>query len=274
LIKILITGGQGFIAKNIFRELKKLKKYQIFATYRKNLKKEPYVNWIKVKNLKSSTINQFNFDVVLDLAWYDLDNYNSKTHLKQVFEHLVFYKKLIKNNKKINIFSFGTCLEYGLREGKLSEKIKTAPKINYAKGKDLLRKKIMLLRKKYNYSLNWIRLFYIYGEGQEKKKIYTQFINDIKSKKKFFYMSKGSQKRDYINIKKVVRIIIILIKKNVNCGVINLCTGKPISIIQQVKKWKKKFNSKIFLKTNHFMTPIYEPEIFYGSTKKLNKIIN
>lgn len=274
MIKILITGGQGFIAKNIIKELKKLKKYQIYATSRKNLKKEKSVNWIKIKNLKSSSINQFNFDIVLDLAWYDLDNYNSKTHLKQVFEHLIFYKKLIKNNKKVNIFSFGTCLEYGLREGKLSENFKSDPKINYAKGKDLLRKKIMSLRKRYNYSINWLRLFYIYGEGQEKKKIYTQFINAIKSKKKFFPMSKGTQKRDYINIKKVVRIIIILLNKNINGGIINLCTGKPISVIQLVKKWKKRFNSKIILKTNQFKTPSYEPEIFYGSTKKLNKIIS
>jgi dTDP-6-deoxy-L-talose 4-dehydrogenase (NAD+) len=275
LKKILITGSQGFIGKNLIKNLVNEKKFEIHATCRKKfIKNYKNVKWIKVKNLQSDSINKFKYDILVDLAWYDLDNYNSQTHIKkQVTEHFVFYKKLLKKNKKINIFSFGTCLEYGLREGKLVENMISDPKINYARGKDILRKKIMYLKKKYDFSINWLRLFYIYGEGQEKRKIYSQFINAIKSRKKFFIMSKGTQKRDYIHIKSVVKIIIILIRKNVNVGIINLCTGNSIRVIDLVRKWKKKFKSNIKLKIGSLDIPNYEPQIFYGSVKKLNNII-
>lgn len=274
-MKILITGGQGFMGQYLIEYFEKFSKHKIFATYRKiKNKKKSSVTWIKIQNLKSNNIYKFDYDVVIDLAWYDLNNYRASSHLKkQVLEHLFFFRKLLKKNKKINIFGFGTCLEYGLREGKLSENMKPSPQVNYAKGKDSLRKKIMFLRKKYNYSINWLRLFYIYGEKQEKKKIFTQFIHAVKSKKKFFFMSKGTQERDYIHINTVVKIIAFLVNKNINGGIINICSGNAIKVINLVKTWKKKFKSKIILKTNKLEVPTYEPQIFYGCIKKLNKIM-
>ena len=94
---ILVTGSTGLIGSLVLKHLKKTS-YNIFCTYRskrgKNFNK---VNWIKTKYLKSNRFNNLKFDILLDLAWDDLDNYKLNSHIKfQVKEHLNLYKNLIK----------------------------------------------------------------------------------------------------------------------------------------------------------------------------------
>jgi nucleoside-diphosphate-sugar epimerase len=275
LKNILVTGGTGFIGRNLINLLIKKKVFKIFSTYRSDSVKRPKnVYWIKVQSLDKFNFETYNFDILIDLAWYDLDNYNAKSHLhRQVKEHLVFYKKLLNKNKNINIYTAGTCLEYGLAEGKLLEKTVGRPIVNYAIGKNNLKKKIFELKKKYNFGFNWLRFFYIYGKGQEQKKLYTIFTQAIKKKHKYFKMSNGNQSRDYLNIDKITNLLFELILKDQSNGVINICSGRPSKVIDLIRGWKKQLNSKIILKRNIFSIPKHESFSFYGCNKKLKGIL-
>ena len=75
-------------------------------------------------------------------------------------------------------------------------------------------------------------------------------------------------------MKDVAKILLNLMNKNSDFGIINICSGKPIKVIDLVKYWKKKLNSKIILDSGQLSIPNYEPYIFYGDNKKLKKIIN
>ena len=81
-------------------------------------------------------------------------------------------------------------LEYGKREGKLKESLKLSPITNYGFGKYLLKKTLELQNKKFNFT--WLRLFYMYGNKQPDRTLYTQFINAIKKRKKFLRCQKVS----------------------------------------------------------------------------------
>ena len=87
-------------------------------------------------------------------------------------------------------------------------------------------------------------------------------------------MSKGDQKRDYMNVKDVAKILLNLINKDSDFGIINICSGKPVKIIDLVKYWKQNLNSKIIFERGLLSIPSYEPYIFYGDNKKLKKIIH
>lgn len=273
--KILITGGTGFIGRNILSELSKSKKYIIFSTYRKKKIRIKNVNWIKIKTLKSDKFKDESFDVLLDLAWYDLDNYNSLSHINsQVHEHLALCKNLLKSNNNMSLYIIGTSLEYGFREGKLNEKFIPRPHVNYSKGKNMYRKNLIKIKKKVNFKLTWLRPFYIYGDNQQKRTLYSQFKRAVKKKHKKFKMSKGDQKRDYLDVRKVAKILINLINKNTEFGIVNICSGKPVRIIDLVESWKKNLNSKIILERGLLSIPKHEPYFFYGDNKKLKMIIN
>jgi len=274
LKNILVTGSTGLIGSLVIKHLKKTSN-NLFCTYRnKPIKNYKKINWIKTKNFYSKSFNILKFDILLDLAWYDLDNYQSNSHIKsQVSEHFNLYKNLIKKNSKISIYSVGTCLEYGKREGILRENFKPRPIINYAIAKNLLRKKTLNLQNKKQFNFTWLRLFYMYGNNQPERTLYSQFLKTIKKKEKIFKMSKGEQFRDYLTVEKIALLIFKLVLKDSNFGNINLCSGKGVKIKNLVNKWKKKMNPKLKIERGALMMHKHEAYNFYGCNKKLNRIL-
>ena len=271
---ILITGSTGFLGQYVL-DLFLKNKYKVYCTYvDKYNNKSNKITWIKTKKLFSYKFKIIKFDILLDLAWYDLDDFNSKTHNQiQVSEHLNFYKSLVKVNPYISIYTVGTCLEYGSREGQLKESYKSKPVTNYAIGKDKLRKKTELLKKNSNFNFTWMRIFYIYGVNKRKKTIYSQFIDSVNKNKKTFEMSKGNQIRDYLPVEKLAQFIFKLTIQNSEFGIVNLCSGKGIKLIKLVNTWKKKLKSKIKIRTGALKMYNYEPMNFFGCNNKLKKIL-
>ena len=133
---------------------------------------------------------------------------------------------------------------------------------------------LFLYKKKNNFNLTWMRIFYIYGSNQRNKSIFSQLknFNTIQSGK-FFALTEGKQLRDYMHVTTLAKKIIDLSFLNKNFGIINVCSGKPISVKNLVLKWKNKFRWKIKLKFGSKSLKKYEPNSFWGSTHKLKTIL-
>jgi len=80
-------------------------------------------------------------------------------------------------------------------------------------------------------------------------------------------------KRDYVDIKYVSDIFFKIYQKNCNFGVVNLSSGKNISLKKLVSIIKSKFQVKPNVLYKVFEQRKYEPERFYGCNKKLKYII-
>lgn len=278
MIKIAVTGASGFIGTELIKYLSSKKNCKILAIYNKTKPKIIKKNTIEYKkvNLKYKYKNFFKLldspDILIHLAWSNLDNYKSKSHLSitEPF-HYYFLNNIIKNGLK-NLFCAGTCFEYGKIEGALFENMKTKPDNNYGKSKVLLLQKIIKLKKNYNFNLVWGRFFYIYGKTQ-KNTIYSQLLKSINNKAKIFKMSKGLQKRDYLPISKLIEYIFLLSFYQKDFGIVNICSGKPIYLKSLVKKWIKELDSKITIDYNFYPYNDYEAMEFWGSNNKLKKSI-
>ena len=86
-------------------------------------------------------------------------------------------------------------------------------------------------------------------------------------------MSKGDQLRDYLPVEKVADYIVQISLQNKITGVINCCSGEPVSIEELVKNHLKKRKKSIKLNLGYYDYPDYESMAFWGDTKKLNTII-
>jgi dTDP-6-deoxy-L-talose 4-dehydrogenase (NAD+) len=56
-------------------------------------------------------------------------------------------------------------------------------------------------------------------------------------------------------------------------GIINCCSGKPITVEQFVRNYLKKIEKNIKLNLGYYPYPDYEPMEFWGDTAKLNPIL-
>ena len=74
-----------------------------------------------------------------------------------------------------------------------------------------------------------LRFFLVYGPHQNKNKIVSHaIINCLMNKK--FYLSKGVQKRDYCYIDDITRAIFLALKSKHNGEIINIGSGKPLTV--------------------------------------------
>jgi dTDP-6-deoxy-L-talose 4-dehydrogenase (NAD+) len=284
--KILITGATGFIGQNVVKYLLGRPQglsQQIITTsieskeeaIRKfSLLKE--TNYIQ-KDLNDREKNYFSFfqkpDAVIHLSWEGLPNYNELFHIERNLPNNYFFiKNMIINGLK-DVSIAGTCFEYGLQEGILSEDTPTKPSIQYGLAKDTLLKFVESLHKYYDFDLKWVRIFYPYGDGQSPKSLWSQMQNAILNKQDVFNMSKGDQLRDYLPVKKVAEYISKIAMQNNVTGAINCCSGTPVSVKQFVENFFAEHNYNIKLNLGYYPYPDYEPHAFWGNTTKLETII-
>tara|TARA_B100000787_G_C16194793_1_gene299968 strand:- start:1273 stop:2106 length:834 start_codon:yes stop_codon:yes gene_type:complete len=275
-LKILITGASGFIGKNLVSKLlKKKNQITVIVRNKKKIKDQEWYNRVEVFEgdifKKKNIFFNKHYDVLIHLAWDKLDNFNSIKHHQNLEKHKRFIESALKNKIKRFIFA-GTCQEYGQINGKLNENMKIKPSTSYSKSKNELRKFIFSKKKDFNITIQWIRIFYLYGKYQSKDTLFGLLDEAIKRKKKIFNMSSGEQIRDYLDIKNLCKIFSLLLYNSKVNGVVNGCSGKKIKLIDLVKKYIGK--NKIILNRGYYKIPKYEQMYFWGCCKKLNKLFH
>ncbi|WP_206023231.1 NAD(P)-dependent oxidoreductase [Runella sp. CRIBMP] len=282
-MKVLVTGASGFIGNQVVNNLLS-QKHQVIATSRDENKVRQKTWYNKVKYIPfdisnfDSNLNLYEYfnrpDVLIHLAWDGLPNFLDIVHIeKNLFTHYQFLKNYIQNGGK-HITAIGTCLEYGKNEGCLSEDKVPEPDCAYAIAKDSLRRFIEELQKNQFFIFHWIRLFYMYGEGQYSKALLSQLDTAVQKGDSVFNMSGGEQLRDYLSIDKVAQNIVAIALQKKIVGIINCCSGQPISVRRLVEDYISKNNYSIKLNFGFYPYPNYEPLAFWGNNQKLNNIIN
>ena len=268
-MKIAVTGATGFIGRHVLAELAK-REIEVVAIVRPSTTKSlsHSVHSIIPLDLHDAPQDVFakmgHPDVLIHLAWDGLPNYRSLHH----FEHELpaqyrFLKNLVESGLSTLVVT-GTCLEYGMQSGPLSENMETRPCVPYGFAKDTLRRQLELLKQARSFSLIWTRLFYLYGEGQNEASLWAQLNRAVQRGDKVFNMSGGEQLRDYLPVIEAARQIVSHACTGKDAGVVNICSGKPVSIRNLVEGWIRENSWSIKLNLGHYPYPDYEPMAFWG----------
>lgn len=274
-MKVAVTGASGFIGRHVLAELERRSVEATVVLRPASVAIVPRAKLVVVHmDLQNPPANAFELmgapDVLLHLAWGGLPNYKSQQHVEQELPaQYRFLKELIESGLK-NLLVTGTCFEYGMQSGPLREDMEPQPSNPYGFAKDMLRRRLESLKNVQSFALTWARLFYLYGDGQAVSSLLPQLTEAVKRGDKVFNMSGGEQVRDYLPITEVAQCLVSLALGSRDSGIVNVCSGRPISIRNLVEGWIRNNDWSIKLNLGHYPYPDYEPMAFWGERRKLD----
>ena len=278
-MKILVTGATGFLGQHVVRKLVE-HGYDVIAIARHE-KPAKQFDWYSQVKFISYDIHQMepslkywgNPKTVMHLAWSGLPNYQKLHHLeKNLPAQMRFLRSLLEQGAK-QLLVTGTCLEFGRQNGPLSTQMLTIPENSYAIAKDTLRKWLQCYQAEKDFILQWVRLFYMYGPGQNPNSVLSQLDRAIENGDNVFNMSGGEQLRDYLPIEEVSRQLVNIVGFPNVQGIIHCCSGKPISIKRLVENHIAKRNASIELNLGYYPYPDHEPMAFWGNHENTSAVI-
>jgi nucleoside-diphosphate-sugar epimerase len=277
-LRIAVTGASGFIGRHVLSELAH-QPVEVTAVTRDAAKLADAGSGIRIVELDIANPHVDDYerlhrpDVLIHLAWDGLPNYDSLRHFEtELPRQYLFLKGLVEAGLP-SLLVTGTCFEYGMQSGALSEESVPLPTNPYGYAKDALRRQLEFLGVTHSFALTWARLFYMYGEGQARNSLQCQLKRAVERGDKIFNMSGGEQLRDYLHVSKVAAALVALAIKNMNVGVVNVCSGSPISVRSLVENWLQKNGWEIDLNFGHYAYPVYEPMEFWGNSQKLENML-
>ena len=277
-MRILLTGSTGFLGKYVMKELAD-RKLEVVAAVRRIPKKgagnTKYVEFDLARLNENE--NYFDYfgrpDLCIHLAWEGLPNFKDEFHLKiNLPQHFLFLENLLRNGLK-DLTVTGTCLEYGLKEGELSEEMNCSPVTAYGEAKLELYKELEVAAAQHDAALKWLRLFYMFGEGQNERSLIPQLEKALLRGDESFPMSGGEQQRDFLPVETIAEYIVQLALRPDWKGISNVCSGRPQRVIDFVIDYLKHKGKTIDLQTGLYPYPDYEPMAFWGSTARLKKLL-
>lgn len=273
-MKVAVTGATGFIGRHVLAELER-RSVETIALVRPSTAKPlgHFGSRVVKLDLHEAPLNAFELmgrpDVLIHLAWSGLPNYKSLHHFEQELPaQYRFLKHLIESGLQTLVVA-GTCFEYGMQSGPLSEDVAPHPSNPYGFAKDALRCQLEYLKSTHPFRLTWARLFYLYGEGQAESSLLPRLMQAAERGDPVFNMSGGEQLRDYLPVTEVAKHLVALALARKDVGAVNVCSGTPISVRKLVEGWIKENGWSVMLNLGHYPYPDYEPMAFWGDSRKL-----
>ncbi len=279
-MNILVTGATGFIGNHVTTQL--LSRGHTVTAVARNQSRAVVASWYEQATFIAADIHDpatikvlqsASFDAVIHLAWPDLPNYTSLVHLeKNLPAELIFLKNLVRQGIP-RLLVAGTCFEYGLQQGCLNEGTSPAPVTPYAIAKNTLRLFLEALKKDQPFCLQWARLFYMHGKGQNPKSLLAQLDAAIQSGETLFNMSGGEQLRDYLPVEKIAVHLVALAEHSTFDGIVNVCSGEPVSVRKLTEDHIARKGAAIKLNLGYYPYPEYEPMAFWGDSTLLSQLL-
>lgn len=273
---ILVTGANGYIGSHVTTNLLK-NNYKVLACDLNNNHISMDAEFTNIDILAHASDTDLYTKLkkpehIIHLAWQDGFNHYAASHLNNLINHFNFLKNMIDSGCK-SITVMGTAHEIGYHEGRITETTPCNPLSYYGIAKNTLRQLLFVYAKDKSVSIKWLRAFYITGDDYNNHSVFTKLLQADKEGKSEFPFTKGTNQFDFIDINILAKMIATAaVQSNID-GIINVCSGEPISMKDKVEDFIKEHNLKIKLKYGAFPSRKYDSPVIYGDNSKINKIL-
>lgn len=274
IMKILVTGANGYIGSKVVKQLCDFNN-EVIATDFADNNIDKRATFIKA-NIFEPKEDWFSFfgkpDVCLHLAWRDGFVHNSDKHMADLSSHYLFLTNLIEHGLP-QIAAMGTMHEVGYWEGAIDEKTPCNPLSQYGIAKNALRKSIELFASQKQCKFQWLRAYYIFGDDLYGNSIFCKIRQAVLDKKNSFPFTTGKNQYDFIHVDELAKQISLCVMQDKVLGIINCCSGKPVSLADQIEWYIKVNKLPITLDYGKYPDRPYDSPCVYGNPDKIQQVL-
>lgn len=268
---LVLTGSTGFIGRNLAPRLLS-RGHSVLALCRdRDRARErlpPQVEvvlWDMVRGPPDAGVFR-GADLLIHLAWMGLNRTRDPVHLEANLPASLALCRQALDSGVDRLLMAGSCLEYGPGEGARRAEEPTDPRTAYARAKDRLRTSLLDLQGQGAWTLQWARMFFLYGPWQNPWSLLPLLDAAIDRGDAFFPMSSGLHARDYMPVERVVDKLLLLVEDRSLQGVLNVCSGHPTTIRALVDDHIRRRGATIQPRPGSYPDPdpAEEPFAFWG----------
>lgn len=271
-MKVVVTGASGYIGRHVVDALIKMH-HEVIAVDMINKGINTDATFLSLDIFSDDIYNKLGRpDACIHMAWKDGFNHASDAHMGMLSKHYAFIKNMIDGGVKY-LSIMGTMHEIGYYEGCVDENTPTNPLSMYGIAKNALREASLLLADKSDTALMWLRAYYILGDDSNNNSIFTKIKQMEHEGKASFPFVSGKNKYDFIHVDELAKQIATASTQSEITGIINCCSGKPVSLADKVNEFIEKNHYSIRPDYGKFPERPYDSPAIWGDNTKINLIM-
>ena len=277
MMRIMITGSTGFVGRHIIRALE-IHNVALLPVVRTG--KEPMLSEfrnvekvITTRDLFSETESWWEqktngVDLVIHAAWYA--EHGKYLQSRDNITCLVGSLRLADGAARAGVKRFvgvGTCAEYDHRFGLVSTETPLDPKSLYAASKAALFLTLSSLLPAQSVSFAWCRLFYIYGDGEDERRL-VPYIHKRLSRCAPVELTAGTQIRDFLDVAEAGQRIANIALSDRE-GAFNVSSGTPTTVRQLAEHIADTYGRRDLLQFGSRSENDFDPPCIVGVPTRL-----
>lgn len=273
--KIVVTGANGYLGRHVVKQLLDTG-YNVIAVdiQTDHIDDRATISNISIFDAKDDIYEQLGRpERLIHLAWRNGFNHASHEHMQDLSSHYCFLKNMMEAGLK-SVSVMGSMHEIGYWEGAIDENTPANPMSLYGIAKNTLRQAVTILADKTDTSLKWLRGYYIVGDDKSNHSIFSKLMEKAENGETTFPFTSGKNKYDFIDIHEIaVQIAKASVQDEVT-GIINCCSGNPVSLGERVETFIREHGYDIQLDYGAFPDREYDSPAVWGNPGKINTIMS
>jgi nucleoside-diphosphate-sugar epimerase len=268
--RVLLTGATGFVGRQVLRALaERGATVRIVAREGRALSAANYMDRvIETPDLFAERADWWaraceGIDTIIHAAWYaEPGKYlQSPRNMDCLGGTLELAKGAVEAAVR-RVVGIGSCAEYDMTVGTLTVDTPLRPTSPYAAAKAAAFLGLSGLLPIQGVELAWCRLFYLYGEGEDPRRL-VPYLRSRLAAGETAELTSGNQVRDYLDVRDAGRMIAECALGNQE-GAVNICSGVPTTVRELAERIADEYGRRDLLRFGARPENLFDPPRVVG----------
>ncbi len=268
---ILLTGSTGFVGRQVLRTLAERGcrlRVVVRPGRQSAIASSDTIDEIATADLWSQSADGYaalcrDIDTVIHVAWYaEPGQYLQSPKNLDCLMGTLRFAQAAAAAKVRRFVGIGTCFEYDFAPGYLKIDTPLRPSTPYAAAKAAAFLALSQYLPQQGVEFAWCRLFYLYGEGEDERRLVPQLRSKLAAGEPV-ELTSGKQIRDYLDVREAGRMIAECALGRARRAV-NICSGTPVTVRELAERIADEYGRRDLLRFGARPDNLVDPPCVVG----------